>query len=122
MTAATLSFSPAARTRRRWFGSAPLWSIGMLIGVGALVLAPLASLLTIAAGGDVTLWTRLIADVLPAALADTVLLLGGVAVVTGAVGIGTAWLVTAHRFPGRDAFAWLLPLPLAVPTYITAYV
>ncbi len=122
MTAATLSFSPAARTRRRWFGSAPLWSIGMLIGVGALVLAPLASLLTIAAGGDVTLWTRLIADVLPAALADTVLLLIGVAVVTGVIGIGTAWLVTAHRFPGRDGFAWLLPLPLAVPTYITAYV
>ena len=41
---------------------------------------------------------------------------------TGIVGVGTAWLVTAHRFPGRDALAWLLPLPLAVPTYITAYV
>jgi iron(III) transport system permease protein len=122
VAAEIFAFSPAARARRRWFGSAPLWSIGVVIAVGALVLAPLASLLAIAATGDLTLWTRLVADVLPAALADTVLLLGGVAIVTGAIGIGTAWLVTAHRFPGRDAFAWLLPLPLAVPTYITAYV
>jgi iron(III) transport system permease protein len=118
----TLAFSPAAHARRRWFGSAPLWSIGVVLGVGVLVLAPLASLLTIATAGDLTLWTRLVADVLPSALADTVLLLGGVAVVAGAIGIGTAWLVTAHSFLGRDGFAWLLPLPLAVPTYITAYV
>src|SRR3712207_6795347 len=38
------------------------------------------------------------------------------------MGITTAWLVTAHRFPGRGALVWLLPLPLAVPTYITAYI
>ena len=38
----------------------------------------------------------------------------------GAIGIGTAWLVTAHRFPGRDAFAWLLPLPR--PLWRTALV
>src|SRR5918997_871001 len=42
--------------------------------------------------------------------------------VAGALGIGTAWLVTAHDFPLRRMLAWLLPLPLAVPTYITAYV
>ncbi len=123
VTTLTLPFGSApTRARRRWFGSAPLWSIAVVIGVAALVLAPLVSLVTIAGAGDATLWTRLIADVLPAALADTVLLLAGVALVTGVIGIGTAWLVTAHRFPGRDGFAWLLPLPLAVPTYITAYV
>ena len=38
------------------------------------------------------------------------------------VGIGTAWLVTAYRFPGRDILAMALILPLAVPTYIVAYV
>ena len=59
---------------------------------------------------------------LPAALLETALLLGGVAILCGAIGVGTAWLVTAHRFPGRASLAWLLPLPLAVPTYITAYV
>ncbi len=110
------------RTRRRWLGHAPLWSALVVLGVAVLVLAPLASLGSIAGQGDAGLWARLIADVLPAALADTVGLLAGVAVVAGAVGVGAAWLVTAHRFPGRDWLAWLLPLPLAVPTYITAYV
>src|SRR5204862_1133440 len=46
----------------------------------------------------------------------------GVAVVTAIVGTGTAWLVTAYRFPGRDTLAWALALPLAFPTYIVAYV
>ena len=41
---------------------------------------------------------------------------------TAITGIGTAWLVTAYHFPGRNALCWLLPLPLAIPTYIVAYV
>jgi iron(III) transport system permease protein len=51
-----------------------------------------------------------------------VLLLAGVALVTAIIGTGTAWLVTAYRFPGRDTLAWALALPLAFPTYIVAYV
>src|SRR5262249_28308409 len=49
-------------------------------------------------------------------------LLAGVAAVTIAVGAGTAWAVTSFAFPRRDALTWLLPLPLAIPTYIVAYV
>ena len=107
---------------RRAFGSAPRWSVVVLTGTAALVLAPLLSLLVIALGGDAGLWPRLALNVLPVALLETALLLAGVAAVCGTIGVATAWLVTAHRFPGRDALAWLLPLPLAVPTYITAYV
>ena len=50
------------------------------------------------------------------------LLLAGVAIIAAIAGTGTAWLVTAYQFPGRDTLAWLLPLPLAIPTYIVAYV
>ena len=50
------------------------------------------------------------------------MLLAGVAAVTIILGVGTAWAVTAFDFPGRDTLAWLLPLPLAIPTYIVAYV
>jgi iron(III) transport system permease protein len=112
----------SATALRRTFNGAPLWSVAVVLGVAVLVLAPLVSLIHIAAQGEATLWAQLIADVLPAALLDTGLLLGGVALLAGSIGIGTAWLVTAHRFPGRNALAWLLPLPLAVPTYITAYI
>src|SRR6185503_10263692 len=60
--------------------------------------------------------------VLPAALADTVLLLAGVAAIAAVAGVGSAWIVTTFQFPGRDLLIWLLPLPLAVPTYIVAYI
>ncbi len=49
------------------------------------------------------------------------LLLLGVGVLTAAIGVGAAWLVTMFRFPGKRIFDWALLLPLAVPTYIIAY-
>ena len=122
MRAAASPGQKRSTVRRRVFASAPRWSIAIVLGTGALVLAPLASLLTIAVSGDAGVATQLVTGVLPDALLETALLLGGVAVAAGGIGIGTAWLVTAHAFPLRRALAWLLPLPLAVPTYITAYV
>jgi iron(III) transport system permease protein len=94
----------------------------LLAAVAALVLAPLASLLAIAARGDADLWPHLSAYVLPDAVATTLMLLAGIAVLTALIGVGTAWLVAVHDFPGRGVVAWLLPLPLAFPTYIVAYV
>jgi iron(III) transport system permease protein len=93
-----------------------------VLAVAALVAAPLVSLALVALKGDAEIWGHLAAYVLPAALLDTALLLAGVAAITAAAGLTSAWLVTAYRFPGRDALAWLLPLPLAMPTYIVAYV
>ncbi len=66
--------------------------------------------------------STLIAYVLPQALRDTAALLIGVGTVTLAIGAGTAWLVSLHDFPGRTLMLWLLPLPLAIPTYLAAYV
>ncbi len=88
----------------------------MLIG------APLLSLLWIAVTGDLTPVRHIFSVVLPAAVADTALLLAGVGVVTVLLGVGSAWLVTAFRFPGRSLLSVALVLPLAVPTYIIAYV
>jgi iron(III) transport system permease protein len=96
--------------------------VAVALAAAALVVLPLLSLLRIAAIGDAEIWPHLAAYVLPVASLQTALLLGGVAAVTAVAGAGTAWLVTAFRFPGRDALLWLLPLPLAIPTYIAAYV
>jgi iron(III) transport system permease protein len=93
-----------------------------LLAVAALVLAPLVSLAVIAIGGDAALWPHLAAHVIPPAAVNTALLLAGVALLTITAGAGTAWLVTAYDFPGRHTLIWLLPLPLAFPTYIVAYV
>lgn len=67
------------------------------------------------------LWTHLIANVLPTAFVDTAILLLGVAALSGLLGTGLAWLVTAYDFRGRALLEWALLLPLAVPTYIIAY-
>jgi iron(III) transport system permease protein len=93
-----------------------------MLGIAALVAAPLISLVYIALKGDEEIWGHLVAYVLPTALANTVLLLAGVTVIATIVGVGTAWVITAYQFPGRNTLSWLLPLPLAIPTYIVAYV
>jgi iron(III) transport system permease protein len=93
-----------------------------LILLAAAVLAPLFSLATFALHGDSEIWSHLTAYVLPRATRDTAILLIGVAVITATIGIGAAWIVTAFEFPGRATLCWLLPLPLAFPTYIVAYV
>jgi iron(III) transport system permease protein len=68
------------------------------------------------------IWPHLAANVIPQALLDTGLLLLGVGLLCAVIGVATAWLVTQYEFPGRRAFEWLLVLPLAIPTYITAYI
>ena len=83
---------------------------------------PLLSLARFAWTGDAALWPHLAAYVLPHAATQTALLLAGVAGVTAVAGVATAWLVTTFQFPGRGMMLWLLPLPLAIPTYIAAYV
>ena len=95
---------------------------GMAVAAGLLATAPLASLIVLAFGETGDLWPHLARYVIPAALVETALLLAGVAAVTIIIGASTAWLVTTFAFPGRDALSWLLPLPLAIPTYIVAYV
>jgi len=110
-----------ARTLRCRLPSHPIATI-FLIAVSAFVVAPLVSLALIAAQGDSELWPHLVAHVLPVATVNTLLLLAGVALISVVAGVGTAWIVTAYQFPGRNAFVWLLPLPLAFPTYIVAYV
>ena len=110
--------SVAHASARRSEGSG--WTLASLL-VAAIVLAPIAALFAIAAQGSGDLWPHLLAYVLPQAVHDTALLLLGVGVVTVVVGVGTAWLVTTCRFPGRGFFDWALLLPLAVPTYIVAF-
>lgn len=68
------------------------------------------------------IWPHLAENVIPQALLNTALLLLGVGLLSGLIGVTTAWLVTQYDFAGRRALEWLLVLPLAIPTYITAYI
>ena len=54
-------------------------------------------------------------------VATTFQLMLGVGIICAVTGTITAWLVTFCQFPGRRVFAWALLLPLAMPTYLSAY-
>ncbi len=117
--------SPPALLRERWrrqlSGASPGWSL-FVVAVGAVMALPLATVVVLSLRrGEESVWPHLMRTVLPGALADTGLLLAGVGVLALAFGTATAWLVTMYRFPGRALLDRLLVLPLAMPTYITAY-
>lgn len=66
-------------------------------------------------------WTHLAQTRLGLYARNTLLLALGVCVIGTIVGVSTAWLVTMCRFPGHRLFRWAMLLPLAVPTYLSAY-
>jgi iron(III) transport system permease protein len=87
-----------------------------------MVAAPVVSIVALALQPAPDVWRHLVDYVLPLAIRDTGLLLGGVGTLALLVGAGTAWLISLHDFRGRQMLVWLMPLPLAIPTYLAAYV
>jgi iron(III) transport system permease protein len=96
------------------------WTISALLAA-ALVSLPvlvIAAYIFVPSGG---VWAHLAQTVLPRYVGNTLLLLLGVCIGVLVIGVGTAWLVTMCRFPGRRIFEWALLLPFAVPAYVLAY-
>ncbi len=66
-------------------------------------------------------WRHLADTVLTDYVANSLLLMLGVAAGTLLLGVSSAWLTSACDFPGRRLFEWALLLPMAMPAYIIAY-
>ena len=113
---------PALRGAAGRLSADRIASLAIALAAAALIALPLASLMRLAVAGDGDLWPHLIAYVLPHSIVQTAMLLAGVTAVAALAGIAPAFLVASFEFPGRKALEWLLPLPLAIPTYIAAYV
>jgi iron(III) transport system permease protein len=111
------SAKTGARPRAPHIGKA-YWLIGIII---ALTLLPTISLIIIALQGNLDELSRLFKTVLPKALQTSAMLMALVAVLTAAIGVTSAWLVTTFDFPFRRTLSWLLVLPVAIPPYIAAY-
>ena len=94
--------------------------ISAIILVFFLVL-PVISLCVIAFAGDFDSFRHIAGTILPRATYTTLAMMIGVGVFVAFFGSLTAWLVTFYEFKGRRVFEWALILPLAVPTYISAY-
>jgi len=92
------------------------WS-ALVVVIALVVSVPVLSVLAAAVGAG--------RPALPGDIGEmvltTVLLLAAVGVGTAVLGVGLAWLVTAHDFPGRRLFSWMLVLPLAMPAYVLGF-
>ncbi len=91
------------------------------LAVACLFALPVVSVLVNVFMPGAGVWQHLWDTVLLRYVTNTVWLVLGVGVGVTIGGVGTAWLVTMCRFPGRAIFEWTLILPLAVPAYVMAY-
>ena len=89
--------------------------------VAGVFAAPVLAVVGLALSPAGDIWAHLIDTVLGRYIANTILVMAGVGAGTLVTGVGTAWLVTMCRFPGRRIFEWALLVPLAVPGYVIAY-
>ncbi len=68
------------------------------------------------------IWRHLWETRLAEMVRNTLTLIVGVGFGTLVVGTGLAWLVAFNRFPGRSILEWMLILPMAVPSYVMAFI
>lgn len=95
---------------------------GFAVVAAGLVSLPLLYLGYLAASADAAVWSRLWQTRVPELFANTAALALSVSVGTLILGVSLAWLVVRFEFPGRRIWEWALVLPLAMPTYVLAYI
>jgi len=88
----------------------------------ALILLPLGYVTSQALSADPAIWSRLWSTRIPELLSNTIWLAASVACLTLVLGVSTAWFVTRVELPGRKFWEVALVLPLAMPTYVLAYI
>ncbi|MBA2486712.1 MAG: iron ABC transporter permease [Nitrospira sp.] len=107
-------------TAKRFNAPSLLQWIG-LITVACLVL-PTSYIIYVALTAAPAVWSRLWSTRIPELLWNTLSLATSVAVTTCMLGVSLALIMVRYEFPGRRIWEWAIVLPLAMPTYVLAYV
>ncbi len=98
----------------------PLSFLG--VGIATLLTFPLLYVTYSAVTGDLSQIGNLWNTRLPVLLTNTISLAVGVAIATLTLGVSTAWMITRYQFWGRAFWDWGFVLPLAIPSFVLAYV
>lgn len=93
-----------------------------LAAAGLIALPVLAILREVFRPDSEGVWAHLLDTVLADYVVNSLLLAAGAGLGAALLGVGSAWIVAMHRFRGRGVLEWALLLPLAMPTYVIAYV
>jgi len=86
-----------------------------------LVLSPVAALM-FGLFQPAEWWSHLSETLLQGYILQTVWLIMSVTGLSLLMAVPSAWLISHFEFPGRKFFEWGMVLPLAVPTYVAAFV
>lgn len=86
------------------------------------VILPILVILASVVQPESEIWRHIVDTLLVELLKNTFILCIGVLAGTFFLGVGSAWLTAVCDFPGRSFFNWALMLPLAMPTYVLAFV
>ncbi len=90
--------------------------------IASLVAAPILVILASWRTPMDDVFVHLLTTELSGVLMNTLTLVMGVAAGTTVLGVSLAWLTATAEFPGRTLFNGALVLPLAIPTYVLAFV
>ncbi|MEM0997754.1 MAG: iron ABC transporter permease [Bacteroidota bacterium] len=85
------------------------------------IIVPTVFLLLQLIDGPGESWGHFVENLLPKYLQNSLYLAVVCSVLTLLLGVSSAWFSTRYDFPLRRSLEWLLILPLAIPSYITAY-
>jgi iron(III) transport system permease protein len=94
----------------------------MSLMTAACLALPTCYIMYLALMAPPAVWNRLWTTRIPELLWNTLSLAGSVAVTTLLLGVSLAWIMVRYEFPGRRIWEWAIVLPLAMPTYVMAYV
>jgi iron(III) transport system permease protein len=89
---------------------------------GLLIILPLFNLFRGLFSPPSSTWTHVREYLLMDSLFTTILLILGVAFFSLIIGLFSAYVTVSYDFFGKKLLSWMLILPLAVPSYIAAYI
>lgn len=112
---------PSAPYRFCWGRHRPDGWSGTALLICLIILLPLLALLT-GIRQPAPSWPHLTHTVLAGYVWNTLWLILSVAGFSLLMAVPSAWLLTQFDFPGRRVLEWAVVLPLAVPTYVAAFV
>jgi iron(III) transport system permease protein len=120
----SLTRAGAPRRAKRWPArlGPPAPAALFTLAVAALLAVPLVAVLAAFLEPSGLVWEHVLGVLVPRYAATTLQLAATVAVLAAVFGAGCAWLVTMCTFPGRAVLEPLLVTPLALPSYVLAYV
>ena len=111
------SLSPFFNKQKRDFSNSSALTLLVTLLIGTPAIFIFVKLLY----GPGESWKHIAPYLLPEYIQNSLYLAFGCTFLTVVFGVGSAWLAARFDFPGRKIFDWLLILPLAIPSYITAY-